>query len=209
MSNIHTHTGELAWATWPCGDAASPVADDVGSIERVFRGNQQEHDQMTLSCIRSLLNMFMIAYRLIHWIKMSSANTAPLDEEEDVEHLDKCIDIHQHHVSASNDHFHIISMYYDLPPAARLNYRHTFSGLYNCISQPVYFHNPEYERRLQLPLQSIRDCELDISTLPVIMQVYPEITILYDDDYFKTALPQSVSALCVTERKLAWRYVHA
>ena len=27
--------GELAWATWPCGDPTSPISDDIASIERV------------------------------------------------------------------------------------------------------------------------------------------------------------------------------
>lgn len=213
--------GELAWATWPCADPASPLADDVGSIERVFRTGQQEHDQITLSCLRSLVNTFQITYRLMHWFLQV---TTAADDDDDSDNNDDegeegaegaaankvtegWTEIHQHHASASHDQFNLLSMFYDLPPAARLNYRHTFSGLYNCISQPVYFHNPDYQRRLQLSLESIKNCELDISTLPVLLQVYPEVTVLYDDDNFKKELPQKPSQLSAAESVYAWRWL--
>lgn len=139
--------GELVWATWPCGSADSPIADDVGSIERICLADNSggvEHDQVTLSGMRNLINTFMMGYRLIHWMQLSNMRVS---EDLDDSNLEKCTPIHQHHVAASIDVFYQISMYYDLPPAARLNYRHMFSGLYNCISQPVYYHNPDYQRR--------------------------------------------------------------
>ncbi len=139
--------GELLWATWPCGDPDSPIADDIGSIERICLPNGVEHDQVTLSGMRNLINMFLMGYRLTHWIQQSSIQLLKSSNDKDEDDLPKCTPIHQHHVSASIDVFYQISMYYDLPPAARLNYRHMFSGLYNCISQPVYYHNPDYQRR--------------------------------------------------------------
>ena len=90
---------------------------------------------------------------------------------------------------------------------SRLNYRHIFSGLYNCISQPVYYHNPDYQRRIQLDLKQICDAEVDICTLPIMLQMYPEVTILFDDDNFGEALPQSKSALRATEKLYAWRWL--
>lgn len=172
-------------------------------------GNHMEHDQMTMSCIRTLINTFLIGYRLVHWMQISviymhDDNDNCVSSDKD---LPQCSDIHSHHVSAATDMFGLVSMFYDLPPASRLNYRHMFSGLYNCISQPVYFHNPDYERRLQLSLESIKDCEQDINTLPVIIQVYPEITILYDDDNFQTALPQQKSGLSAVEMTYTWRWL--
>lgn len=183
------------------------MADDIGSIERVVVGNHEEHDQMTMSCIRTLVNTFLIAYRLVHWMQVSVLYLP--DENDDCldQVLDPCSEIHSHHVSAATDRFGLLSMFYDLPPASRLNYRHMFSGLYNCISQPVYFHNPDYERRVQLTIQQIKDCEQDINTLPVIMQVYPEIGILYDDDNFQTSLPQEKSGLLPTEMTYTWRWL--
>lgn len=196
--------GELVWATWPVGCADSPIADDVGSIERICLLNGVEHDQVTLSSMRSLINTFMMGYRLVHWIQL--ANIRVPDDTSD-ENLQDCTPIHQHHVAASIDVFYQISMYYDLPPAARLNYRHMFSGLYNCISQPVYYHNPDYQRRIQLDLKQIAEAKVDISTLPIMLQMYPEVTILYDDDDLLDALPQSRGALKASEKLYAWRWL--
>jgi hypothetical protein len=55
-----------------------------------------------------------------------------------------------HHIIAASDDFNRISMYWDLPPAAKINYVHEFRGYFNCISQVVYFHDPEYQRRSQV-----------------------------------------------------------
>jgi hypothetical protein len=150
--------GELAWATWPCGDPSSPISDDVASIERVpvASGNSalgnpttSDREQVTLPCLRSLINTFLVLYRLLHWMQISIAGWGDAEEENEVpvEDLPEFTKVHQHHVSASVDSFYLLSMFYDLPPASRLNYRHMFSGLYNCISQPVYYHNPDYQRR--------------------------------------------------------------
>lgn len=55
-----------------------------------------------------------------------------------------------HHIVAASDDFSKMSMHWDLMPAAKLNYIHDFRGYFNCISQVVYFHNQEYERRPQV-----------------------------------------------------------
>lgn len=148
--------GELAWATWPCGDPSSPISDDVASIERVpvasggsVSGSAatSDREQVTLPCLRSLINTFLVLYRLLHWMQIAIAGWEDADDEDGNEDLPEFTKVHQHHVSASVDSFYLLSMFYDLPPASRLNYRHMFSGLYNCISQPVYYHNPDYQRR--------------------------------------------------------------
>lgn len=156
--------GEVAWATWPCGDPSSPISDDVASIERVpvpsggsASGNSasgsaatSDREQVTLPCLRSLINTFLVLYRLLHWMQIAIAGWRDVEGEEGEEgdeDLPEFTKVHQHHVSASVDSFYLLSMFYDLPPASRLNYRHMFSGLYNCISQPVYYHNPDYQRR--------------------------------------------------------------
>ena len=38
-------------------------------------------------------------------------------------------------------------------PAAKLNYVHDFRGMYNCVSQVIYFHDPEYQRRPQVDVR--------------------------------------------------------
>lgn len=173
--------------------------------------------QVTLTCLRGLINTFMVMYRLVHWMQIAVAGWhggggGEEDDDEDdedyeipVKDLPEFTKVHQHHLSASVDSFYQLSMYYDLPPAARLNYRHMFSGLYNCISQPVYYHNPDYQRRLQPDIKDVSIGKFDVSTMPALMQIHPEISVLYDDDDMLSSLPKSVSDLAVTERVYAWR----
>jgi hypothetical protein len=182
--------GEFCWASWPVSDDASecnPIADDVSNIEFV-ESNQTQ--QITFACMRNFLNTFLVLYRLLSWQAQSQSNTTDgiIPEgmsEDDVSHGDVIMEevtIEKHHVQASLDSFYKLGMFYDLMPAGRLNYMHNFSGLYNCVSQPTYFHNPNYERKVQISLQDIRGGKHDVHTLPALMQMYPEIILLYEDD---------------------------
>lgn len=141
--------GELCWACWMVGDPQSPIADDVSSIERVEmvckRLQQQvNYEQVTLTCIRNMINHFFLAYRLLHWQITSSHDHEYMMEVVDTATVPKNTSneskeqqVQKHHVQASLDVFYKLAMYYDLPPASRLNYMHNFSGLYNCISQVI------------------------------------------------------------------------
>lgn len=161
--------GELAWVSWECTTNAntngtnSPISDDIASIERISaasfsvaddqgRPRSREHEQITLTCLRNMIDTFLVLYRLVCWLSQS-VHQGEQPHEEKLEVI-----IQSHHVSASLDQFYRLSMYYDIPPAGRLNYRHNFSGLYNCVSQPAYFHNPDYTRRVQASLKEIQVC---------------------------------------------------
>lgn len=61
--------------------------------------------------------------------------------------------------------------------------------------------------RMQLDLKSITESKVDISTLPIMLQMYPEVTILYDDDNLLESLPQSRSTLKASEKVYAWRWL--
>ena len=109
------------------------------------------YDRVSFSCIRHMINTFLVLYRILHWAGTVPHETAEgcttTGEAEQTGVRDLASKIHQYHLTAGKETFYKLSMYYDLPVAARLNYRHTFPGLYNCITQAVYFHNPDYERR--------------------------------------------------------------
>lgn len=127
--------GELCWASWKVGDVQSPVADDVANIERIevtVNKQQMNYEQVTLTCIRNLISTLLVAYRLLHW-----QITASHDHEYTELATNQFAEVQKHHVQASLDVFYKLAMYYDLPPASRLNYMHNFSGLYNCISQVI------------------------------------------------------------------------
>jgi hypothetical protein len=59
--------------------------------------------------------------------------------------------------------------------------------MYNCVSQVTYFHNAKYERRMQKvdDFPSMMRGEFDvIHTLPCVLQLFPDIEILFEEDEF-------------------------
>lgn len=181
--------------TWICCDpqaaSGSPFSDDLSNIETVVIRGAEFH-QMTLVCIRTFLNSFFVLYRLLYLEKKAAAAAeAPPAPAGHSSSASVSEEIHKHHVAASTDVFYKLSMYYDLPPAARLNYRHTFSGLYNCISQPVYFHNPDYQRKVPPTLEEARECKDGLAALPALLQLYPEVGVVYDDEMLKPTIDSS------------------
>jgi hypothetical protein len=92
------------------------------------------------ACIRRFVNVFLAFHRHMHmWNHREQVEAQPFD-----------CGIKLHHILAASDDFSKLSMHWDLMPAARLNYIHDFRGYFNCISQVVYFHDQEYERRPQV-----------------------------------------------------------
>ena len=49
-----------------------------------------------------------------------------------------------------------------------------------CVSQVVYFHNPKFSRQQQLPLPEIP--ATTINALPLMTELFPDISVFYDDD---------------------------
>jgi hypothetical protein len=99
---------------------------------------------------------------------------------ESSSHIDCGIKLH--HIMASSDDFSKLSMQWDLMPAAKLNYMHDYKGLYNCVSQVIYFHNPEYERRPQErkrieQVSKGSDGIEMVQLIPSIMQMHPDIVV--------------------------------
>lgn len=58
---------------------------------------------------------------------------------------------------------------------------------------------------MQPEIKDVSIAKFDIATMPALMQIHPEISVLYDDDNLQTSLPKSVSDLAPTERVYAWR----
>jgi hypothetical protein len=194
--------GEFCWASWEevtvlqSHAMENPIADDISYVECIPMGQSgQKHQQITFSCMRNMLNTFLILYRLVSWQVQSESYAYDLHSHNETHNETRMqthneahnntaheVKIEKHHVQASLDFFYKLGMFYDLMPAARLNYMHNFSGLYNCVSQPAYFHNPDYERRVQISLDRIQSGEEDVHTLPALMQMFPSIILLYEDD---------------------------
>lgn len=131
-------------------------------------------------CIRRFLNLFLVLYRCI--ILSETCVRVP-----DPTSPSGYVQINVHHAVAGSDDFDNISMNWDLMPGAKLNYMHDFPGMYNCVSQVTYFHNSKYEKRMQIIQDSdgISRGDYDpIHALPCLMQIYPEIEVLFEENRF-------------------------
>lgn len=117
-----------------------------------------------------------------------------LEEEgvdpENLPHSKIKVDIRQHHCLAAVDDFSLVSAHWDLFPGAKLVYIHDFPQMYNAISQVVYFHNPAYQKRIQERVDveglsvGLPAGHAAVHVLPCIMQLYPNIKLLFEEDRF-------------------------
>jgi hypothetical protein len=114
-----------------------------------------------------------------------TAMTGEMEEEvgEEMEERER-FGIESHHVQAGLDEFYIHSMLADIPPAARLIYKQDFQGMYHCVTQVVYMHYPNYDRRSQVSLEALRagTGATAVNALSVLLQLEPDEKLVYEDD---------------------------
>jgi hypothetical protein len=89
--------------------------------------------------------------------------------------------LRMHHVESSQDLFDTLQQMVYLAPGQRLAYRTLFAGMYNSVSQVVYFHHPRFSRQPQYAELS-RIPSSPLHMLPLVTQLLPQIEICYDDD---------------------------
>jgi hypothetical protein len=99
-------------------------------------------------------------------------------EQESVE--DVLNALKQHHIEASMDFFNGLQQMMLLAPGMRLVYRTNFSGMYNNVSQVIYFHFPNFCRQPQKGLNEV--AEQAMTLLPLITELLPDVPVAYDDD---------------------------
>ncbi len=131
-------------------------------------------DRMTVNCMRRIVSIVCVLYR--HLDLMHRCVDPPEEADGQMEQ------IQEFHVQSSLDSFYKHSIHSDLPPAARVLYRQDFSGFYHCVSQVVYYHFKDYERRLQAELDVIRSGDIPVHTLAPVMEMYPDIHLCYEDE---------------------------
>lgn len=134
--------------------------------------------KLNRQCIRRTLSIFMVLYRHVHLAAIARVITPSPND----------CGICKHHMEASNDEFDLLCMRMKLPAAAVMNYKHDFTGFFSHISQVAYFHNPSYERTLRVTLTELTTAPPE-QTLPALMQLYPDIKILYEEDNFDITKP--------------------
>lgn len=130
---------------------------------------------LTPSAMRRTVGTFLILYRHLHLLAVCEPAVPPPSCPPTPE-------IMQHHYEASMSDFYLWYMHFQLPVAAKLNYKHDFPGMYNHVTQPVYFHNPGFERTARRPLDDPSPPAID--TLPALFQLYPDVPVRFEEDAF-------------------------
>lgn len=164
--------GELAYS-----ELGQDVLDDTSETQPA-EGQDSASDMklvLTASAMRRMVGSLLIMYRHLHLLSMCRKVTPGPDSLVDR--------ITKYHYEASNDAFNLLCMHISLPVAARLNYRHDFPGMYNHVSQVVYFHNSQYTRIPRLPLAEIKRAPA-VHVLPAVQELYPEIQLKFEEDAF-------------------------
>jgi hypothetical protein len=153
-----------------CREWDGAVLDDFDSIEP---GQEAERFRVTHVFIRRTVCTFLILYRHLHLLSVAKAVPARWRDPG----------VSKYHLEASNDDFHLLCMRLTLPVAATLNYKHDFPGMYNHISQVVFFHNSEYQRIARCPLEELSKAEA-VHVLPALFQLHPQIALRHEEDLF-------------------------
>ena len=84
----------------------------------------------------------------------------------------------------------------------RLVYRTNFAGMYNHVSQVVYFHYPRFSRKPHFELKKIPAAALHM--LPIVTQLLPDIPVVYDDDSFVPGLMNVAGSKALAKAPWAW-----
>lgn len=155
--------GALCSSSWD-----ETVLDDLDSIEPAPDPGQFK---ITLLFIRRTVCTFLIIYRHLHLLAVAK-NVPPVWADPGIS---------KYHLEASNDDFNLLCMRLSLPVGATLNYKHDFPGMFNHVSQVVFFHNSEYQRIPRAVLASISTASA-VHVLPALMQLYPDITLRHEED---------------------------
>jgi hypothetical protein len=156
----------------PLPSVTESVFDDRDSLEVAPNGSTTKI--VTCNWIRWILNTFVILFR--------HCELRRLAEPPQVAGSRLCIE--EFHVEAALDDFYTFSQYFDLPPAAVLQYSHDYPQMLNSVSQVTFYHFPSYERRLQIPHEQVANGDAAIYTLAAALSMLPDVTVVFEHESF-------------------------
>lgn len=167
--------GELADQAWDARvlndhDCTEPVPAPAGP------GPGPGKLRLNASCIRRLTGLFLVLFRHAQ-LREACVKLPPEAPSPRVE-------LHKHLLSASLDMFFSLSMYYDTPVGACMEYRHEFTGMFNSVTQVMYYNNPAYQRRAQKQFEDIASGDDVLHVLPLFYQLYPSVPLLHEEHAF-------------------------
>jgi hypothetical protein len=132
--------------------------------------------------IKFYINIFFVLFRLL----FLQRHAIEVPEGRDISSGCYPFTIESFHLEAGVDEFHTLGMFFDIPAGCLLEYKHSYSGYYNNVSQCVYRHFPSYKRRIPVSLEDVLlPCASDLSVLPALKQIYPEIEFAFEDHHFQ------------------------
>jgi hypothetical protein len=160
-----------------CAPGDPHVLDDLDSIDVIHdvsncTGNERRRPN--ISFVRRIVGFFFVVYRHLHLANVSIM--LPPEEPR--------LQMFKHLISASLDTFFAMSMYYDTPVSSCMEYRHEFTGMFNSITQVMYYNNPSYQRRAQKSFEDIVPGNELIHILPLFLQLYPTTPLIHEDHKF-------------------------
>lgn len=147
------------------------VLDDPSDTQPPAGGG--EGRVLTASAMRRITGTLLVLFRHLHLLAVCKP---PRDG------LPPIPEIRSHHHEASMADYYLWYMHFQLPAAAKLNYKHDFPGMYNHVTQPVYFHNPGFERIARRPLDDPESPAIHV--LPSLCQLHPEVPVRFEEDCF-------------------------
>lgn len=90
-------------------------------------------------------------------------------------------DFDQFHLEASSETWYTVGMASELSPGAVCQYKHEFGELFHSLSQVVYYHAPNYDRRRQLPLAALNARGAPAAhVLPLVSEIAPDVPVLFE-----------------------------
>lgn len=129
-----------------------------------------------IEAVRQLLlgiHTVMSAYNLL----VSARHVPTMSDDTTVE---QCI-VHEYHREASLDSFYEIDMIMTVPTSSVVEYQDKFRHLFHSVSQVVYYHFPNYQRRRQVSMAELSGCGVSPRyILPLLLEVDPTIQVLYE-----------------------------
>jgi hypothetical protein len=159
--------GEIAHHTYPVGGA---VLDDMQHVTPL---PDAKLGVMARKSLRQTLCVLLALCRVVAIVER--AEPAPVYDTKRV-----LAALRSHHMEASIDTFNALQQMMYLAPGQRLAYRTHFAGMYNCVSQVIFYHHPRYARQAQRPLAEVARSPMHM--LPLITQLLPEVELVYEDD---------------------------
>lgn len=133
-----------------------------------------KHVQMTVTAMRRILNTLLILLRHFHWF-LVAVQVPPVPFP---------CSVRKPHMEASMEPFDLLCMHFLIPVGARLRYKNDFRGMYNHVSQVMYFHNPDFVRLPRISIEMVENPGDPVQVLPALWELHPDMPTYYEEDFF-------------------------